>query len=131
MSAPAVAPAKRLKLTGVGAPGPVGSLMAGMENDLVDGAALAGILDMVISAFAQALHPVIRRIEALEAAPKGLQYCGVWRDGGDYLRGHVVTKGGAMWCCLADHSRSTPGTDASFQLCVKSGRDGKDGRDLR
>lgn len=59
------------------------------------------------------------RVAALEAKPM-MKYCGVWEPG-DYAEGEVVTQGGSMWIAR-EPTNSRPGTDDSFQLCVKRGR---------
>ncbi len=49
---------------------------------------------------------------------------GVWRDG-EYEKGLWVTFGGNVWKAVED-TKSKPGTDASWMLIVKKGRDGRD-----
>jgi hypothetical protein len=55
-------------------------------------------------------------------------YKGVWKAG-SFERGDVVTMSGHMWLALAD-TEARPGTDKTWHLAIKGGRDGKDGRDL-
>lgn len=56
------------------------------------------------------------------------RYQGVFIEGKAYQPGDVVTWGGSMWHCNADTS-AKPGDGAKeWQLCVKRGRDGNDGR---
>jgi hypothetical protein len=69
-----------------------------------------------------ALEP---RIKALEARPQ-MKYAGVWREGCDHLEGEFVTYRGSMWYCHTP-TNARPGTSPDWQLCVRSGRPGKDG----
>ncbi len=53
------------------------------------------------------------------------KYCDVWSERfGTYEEGFLVTFGGSVWIAKRD-TTSKPGTDDSWQLCVKKGRDGK------
>lgn len=53
------------------------------------------------------------------------KYCDVWSERfGTYEEGFMVTFGGSVWTAKRD-TTSKPGTDDSWQLCVKKGRDGK------
>jgi hypothetical protein len=54
-------------------------------------------------------------------------YKGVW-SAGDFLKGDMVTFGGSVFVAKRD-TNSRPESDDSWQLCVKRGRDGKDGKD--
>lgn len=53
---------------------------------------------------------------------------GPWKAGA-FGRGNLVTMGGSTWLATAD-TQSRPGTDETWRLIVRAGRDGKDGRDL-
>jgi hypothetical protein len=68
------------------------------------------------------------RLDKLEARPE-LKYCGVWVAGKTYQENMLVTHSGSLW--IAKKSTAAyPGGGAepdSWQLCVKRGRDGKDG----
>jgi hypothetical protein len=58
-------------------------------------------------------------------------YRGVWQPAEQYEVGDMVTFGGSMWSCTAD-TNSRPATEEGSQfwkLCVKRGRDGRDGKD--
>lgn len=58
----------------------------------------------------------------------GMRYCGVYGDGKAYALGDTVTWAGSLWHCDAP-TMSKPGEGlAGWTLCVKRGRDGKDGR---
>jgi hypothetical protein len=68
-----------------------------------------------------------RRLDVLEARPKGLVYRGVWTASEKYGVGDVVTRSGAMWICKLADVGATPGvTPEAWQLAVKAGRDGRD-----
>ena len=73
----------------------------------------------------EATEPLIQRIEELERRPRGLQYCGTFEADITYQPGDVVTSKGAMWACLQP-TKQRPGESSTWQLCVRSGRDGKD-----
>jgi hypothetical protein len=62
-----------------------------------------------------------RRIETAVAI-----YRGVWKEG-SYRRGDLVTRDGSQWHCEKD-TAATPGLSPDWRLCVKRGRDGKDGK---
>lgn len=55
---------------------------------------------------------------------------GVFREGSLYKAGHAVTFGGSLWVAR-EVTDSKPGTDDTWRLAVKKGRDGKDGKDGR
>jgi hypothetical protein len=58
-----------------------------------------------------------------------LRYVGVYQDGKAYTAGDVVTWAGSTWTA-AEATATKPGDGSkSWQLCVKRGRDGKDGVD--
>lgn len=89
---------------------------------------------MMLLSYAQRARRIVleKRVEALEAKlsawdRKSFQYCGVWSAKDAYGEHDFVTHDGSMWCCLTPTS-SKPGTDESWQLCVKKGRDGRDAR---
>lgn len=50
-------------------------------------------------------------------------YREIYRQGERYERDDMVTFGGSVWCALRD-TDSKPGTDDSWRLAVKAGRDG-------
>jgi hypothetical protein len=62
------------------------------------------------------------RIAALEARTT-LEYLGIW-EAKEYNPGNIVTHSGGMWHCR-NTTRSLP-PSGDWQLCVKSGRPGKD-----
>lgn len=53
-------------------------------------------------------------------------YCGVFKEGEEYVSGDMVTWGGSLWHC-DQPTKEKPGTD-SWTLSVKKGRDGKDAK---
>jgi uncharacterized small protein (DUF1192 family) len=72
------------------------------------------------------LEAKIVRLEAtLEA--RNFSYMGTWKEGKIYGPGSFVTHSGALWHSNIFHNTQRPGDgDASWTLCVKSGRDGRD-----
>jgi hypothetical protein len=86
---------------------------------------MAGIAPVLRDAINAAVMPLRDRIAELEARP-ALKYCGVWSEG-VYQEGHFVSHGGSLWAC----KRATlgkPGQSDDWQLAVKRGADGRDGR---
>ena len=80
------------------------------------------------------LTELVARLEALESAAEkavpGMNYRGVWKDGG-YAPGDVVTFGGSMFHCNKA-TKDKPGEGStSWTLCVKRGRDGRDATEAR
>lgn len=73
------------------------------------------------------------RVAELEAQPRGLDYQGTWDGTKSYSKQQVVTCGGSMWICKVDGATQRPNEQGDgarqWQLVVKKGRDGKDGRD--
>lgn len=56
-------------------------------------------------------------------------YRGVHKAGELYTRGDMVTLGGSLWHCNAAETRAAPmDGESAWQLAVKRGRDGKDGK---
>ena len=84
---------------------------------------MAAIAPVIKETIARALAPLEARIRELEAKP-ALKYCGVWRQGEIYNTGDFTTDHGSLW-----HAKSVtlarPGTDDTWQLAVKRGRDAK------
>lgn len=54
------------------------------------------------------------------------KYEGVWHEG-EYEKGINVTFGGSQWVAN-ELTKSKPGTDGTWTLCVKKGRDGRDAK---
>lgn len=59
------------------------------------------------------------------------RYQGVFIDGKSYTPGDVVTFGGSAWHCNAETGAKPGDGSKDWQLCVKRGRDGKDGTNGR
>lgn len=53
-------------------------------------------------------------------------YCGVFKEGQDYMPGDMVTWGGSLWHCN-EATKEKPEA-GPWTLAVKKGRDGKDGK---
>lgn len=62
------------------------------------------------------------RIRALETKGAALRYCGTWKADRDYSEGNFATEDGSIWHANCA-TTSRPGTDASWTLAVKHGRD--------
>jgi hypothetical protein len=92
---------------------------------------------IIIAAAKAAADPLRERLEAVEARllqvenrPE-LRYRGVWEISRQYQAGDICTDHGGMWHCNQP-TTDRPGEGATaWRLCVKKGRDGKDGRDSR
>ena len=74
-----------------------------------------------------ALRARVKDLEQQSKQSKGMKYCGVWSPVEQYDAGDCVTQDGSVWHANQT-TRSKPGTDNSFTLAVKRGRDGKDSR---
>ena len=55
-------------------------------------------------------------------------YREVYKAGDLYKRGEFVTWDGSLWLAKALETRSAPGTDDTWRLVVKRGREGRDAR---
>ena len=75
----------------------------------------------------KATAPLKERIDALDRVIAERRYVGVWAVG-KYHAGNMVTHDGSVWHCDRE-TDSKPGQSDAWTLCVKRGRDGKDGRD--
>lgn len=69
----------------------------------------------------------IKNLEARLNSMPAVSYAGVYTPGTKYMRGMLTTYGGALWHAQVATS-SRPGTDDTWRLCVKAGRDGRDAR---
>jgi hypothetical protein len=81
---------------------------------------------------AELIGALLDRIAALEAtvekaAPRGLEYQGVWVESESYKIGDVVTWGGSMWVARGVPI-GRPGVDGIPVLAVKRGRDGRESK---
>lgn len=70
------------------------------------------------------VQPLRQRIDELERKTKNFKYVGVFESGNDYHEGNFCTYQGSLWHCQSDTS-ITPGTDASWVLCCKRGKNGR------
>jgi hypothetical protein len=78
-----------------------------------------------------AVMPLIKRIDAqkeqivlltarvADLEDHELSYKGIWEPDQQFRRGHIVTLNGAMFHAN-QKTTSRPGTDSTWQLCVKS-----------
>ena len=79
----------------------------------------------VAGALAEIVKQLSARIDALEQRTANFRYVGTFEDGKQYEAGNFVTDAGSLFHCNAA-TTSKPGTDSSWTLAVKRGRDGKD-----
>jgi hypothetical protein len=70
------------------------------------------------------LEPMRRRIDDLEAT--AMKHKGTWLPDAEYHRGDFITYDGSGWVALEASKGMRPGPSASWKLCVKRGKDGKD-----
>lgn len=89
------------------------------DNQILQEAFDAGF-DAVKGYVDRSLREIHDRLDAIEK--KGIEYKGVYQSAQEYKRGHIVTHKGAMWHANV-FTRSVPGTNAEWTLCVKAGRD--------
>jgi hypothetical protein len=78
------------------------------------------------SAIGDAMRPLRKRIEALEAKPqaRGIAWTGGWQRDHAYEPGDLATHGGCLWICCQSDCRSVPGADHFWQRMLKSNRNG-------
>jgi integrin beta 3 len=56
-------------------------------------------------------------------------YCEVWKEGTVYCQGDMCSFGGSVWMCVEKATLSKPGQgNPHWKLCVKHGRDGRNGK---
>lgn len=85
----------------------------------------ARIVEAVRGFVQRAVTRLEARIEALEARPAGLKYCGVWQPK-EYRAGDVTTHDGSMWVAEVKTTYKPGGSGSGWTLCVKRGVDGRD-----
>jgi hypothetical protein len=84
-----------------------------------------------IAALEQRCEALQQRVQELEQRP-AVAYKGVWNERELYGAGQFVTFSGSMWIAKTASIGRRPGTDPNgWQLVVKRGADGRDGKDLR
>lgn len=84
---------------------------------------IAYLSQVIRRALQPRLYALEQRIAELERHP--FSYSGVFEDGCNYRRGEFVSHRGSLWHRNFE-TASRPGEDASWTLCVKKGRDGRD-----
>ncbi|MPZ36600.1 MAG: hypothetical protein GEU95_00825 [Rhizobiales bacterium] len=67
------------------------------------------------------------KIKELRQSMPAMKYVGVWVPDADYRQGNFVTDHGALWHANTT-TRSRPGTDSSWTLAVKKGKDARNDR---
>jgi integrin beta 3 len=55
-------------------------------------------------------------------------YCGVFKDGEQYVPGDLVTWGGSLWHCNSETKDKPDSGKEAWSCAVKKGRDGKDAK---
>src|SRR5262245_61675359 len=73
----------------------------------------------------QRIAALEQRIAALEQRLENFGDRGVWKEGEIYFQNNYTSHNGSYWVCKAA-TMARPGTDGSWRLVVKHGRDGKD-----
>jgi hypothetical protein len=63
------------------------------------------------------------RVADLESRVVNFRYCGVWKAG-EYRQGNFATHDGSVFHANVD-TKSKPGTDATWTLACKRGKDGR------
>jgi hypothetical protein len=100
-----------------------GSMSAPLLQQLAD-----SIVDVIVKPTMQQIRDLRARVDALEKAPRGMTWDGVWADGRSYAQGGAVTHDGSLWVAEMP-TRARPGTDNSgWKLIVKRGDVKRDGR---
>ena len=96
------------------------------------------LCDIVREAVAAAIKPLRDKIATLEARiveaetqAAQFKYVGVWRAGDRYRKNNFITFDGSLWVCQRDDSEGRPGQSLDWQLAVRKGNNGKDGKDAK
>lgn len=84
----------------------------------------------------EARLPHIAAVKALRAEYENalallsnLRDAGVWNDVTAFKMNNLTSFKGSLWICRRDNRGVRPGTDDSWRLCVRAGKDGRDGKD--
>jgi hypothetical protein len=78
----------------------------------------------------EAARALEQRVADLEARPT-MQFKGYWDCDTAYEAGDCVSRGGSMWIAKSANIGVNPGGAPQWALCVKRGRDGREGeRDI-
>ncbi len=108
---------------------PMKERAASLETRLATVETRTGALSMLLGKDPQvagklsAFETLEARIRALEERPV-MRYCGVWSADDHYAEGEFCTHAGSLWACR-EKTRSRPGTDDTWQLAAKKGRDAR------
>ena len=70
------------------------------------------------------VRPLQKRIEELENKTANWKYVGTFKSGDVYHAGNFCTFSGSLWHCQSS-TIATPGTDETWQLCCKRGKDSR------
>jgi hypothetical protein len=89
--------------------------------------ALQGTLIYVLKTHTKEIKELEDKVAELETR-KIPQYRGVWQEDQHYNEADLVTYGGSMWYCKRTVTGRPSTNHDAWQLCVKSGRDGRDGK---
>jgi hypothetical protein len=87
----------------------------------------AFVADQIDKRATKRIEELEKKISSLETKMANWKYCGVW-SAGKFVEGNFVSHNGSLFVCLWD-TEAKPGTDSSWQLCCKRGKDGRDGAD--
>jgi len=71
-----------------------------------------------------AVKPLHERIAKLESRPE-MKYHGTWQQDKVYSEGAFTTDNGSLWAAKRASVGKRPGTDDSWQLAAKKGKDGR------
>jgi hypothetical protein len=98
---------------------------------MFDGAAFGqGLTEILKAALKQRddkIEALESRIVQMEKHAAEFRYRRVWRDGEQYRKNNFCTHDGSIWVYLRD-TEGKPGQSLEWQLAVRKGRDGKDGK---
>lgn len=92
------------------------------EMKAVGDGLIASVKRYVANALDSRIGDLEARISAAEKKWAALRYCGTYDAGNAYVEGNFVTHDGSIWHANAA-TTSRPGTDASWTLACKHGRD--------
>jgi len=91
-------------------------------SDVIGEKGLAPLRDRI-----KALEKTVEEMKSAQTKTLADAFRGSWQPNTGYARGSLVVKDGGLWLSMAD-TTAKPGTDDSWRLVTKAG---KDGRDLR
>ena len=117
----------------------IAGLKEAQRKPAFDGKKLGSALVEAVKGYIdRSLDDVHKRLDLVDALQKrvaeleggGIRYVGTWQRAQSYRKGDVVTYDGGMFIALAA-TAETPGKSGDWQLAVKAGRPGRDGKDAR